>query len=155
MNWLCTAHGTNILFVLPDVIWQTKYSLVLLFLGCDVSITVLLNFLSLSYDSSWNFQGCIAVYLSRYKPNVLHIRENNSCSLCCFSAATLISYHECFALSTTFLNFFIFPAQPIGCFCGGVSYYHKPFALVNTFFEFLKQISLLLQIQSNRDVFKR
>ena len=37
------------------------------------------------------FQGCIAVYLSRF---------------CCFSAATCSSYHKSFALSTTFLNFF-------------------------------------------------
>ena len=41
----------------------------------------------------WNFQGCITVYLSRYL-------------LLLFSAATLIEYHMCFALSTTFFIFF-------------------------------------------------
>ena len=42
------------------------------------------------------FQGCIVVHFSRFK----------FCSLLLLSAATLLSYHRCFALSTTFLNFF-------------------------------------------------
>ncbi len=42
---------------------------------------------------SWNIQGCITVYLSRY------------CMLLC-SAATLLIYHRFLALSTTFFDFF-------------------------------------------------
>ena len=46
---------------------------------------------------SWNFQGCITVYLSKISVS----------SLLLFSAATLIFYHDRFRLSTTFLkNFF-------------------------------------------------
>ena len=44
---------------------------------------------------SWNFQGCITVYLSKISDS----------SLLLFSAATLISYHDRFRLSTTFLIF--------------------------------------------------
>ena len=45
---------------------------------------------------SWNFQGCITVYLSKISDS----------SLLLFSAATLISYHDRFRLSTTFYIYF-------------------------------------------------
>ena len=45
------------------------------------------------------FQGCIAVYLSRFR--------------CCFSAATCSSYHKSFALSTTFFKIFYFSQLPL------------------------------------------
>ena len=44
------------------------------------------------------FQGCIAVYLSRFR--------------CCFSAATRLYYHKSFALSTTFFKIFYFSQLP-------------------------------------------
>ena len=81
----------------------------LLFLGCDSdfhlkqlsSSLVLIRFIRISLNSSRvaqlsyfrNFQGCITVYLSRY-------------CLLLLTAATLLSYHRCFSLSTTFFIFF-------------------------------------------------
>ena len=72
------------------------------------------------------FQGCITVYLSRY-------------CLLLFTAATLLSYHRSFALSTTF---FIFSKLFLLCKClstllSGFSFYHMPIFLSTTFFKFL------------------
>ena len=72
---------------------------------------------------SWNFQGCITVYLSKISDS----------SLLLFSAATPISYHDRFRLSTTFLKtFFVlknfrFSRQSIS--------YHTLSVSVNSFFK--------------------
>ena len=51
-----------------------------------------------------------------------------------FSAATLISYHDRFRLSTTFFDFFKSFFQPKNLrFCGGFSYYHIVSCFVNNF----------------------
>ena len=55
-------------------------------------------------------------------------------SLLLFSAATLISYHDRFRLSTTFFDFFKSFFQPKNLrFCGGFSYYHIVSCFVNNF----------------------
>ena len=65
----------------------------ILFSICFSEISRWVVFVQLSFGI---FQGCIVVHFSRFK----------FCSLLLFSAATLLSYHRYFALSTTFLNFF-------------------------------------------------
>ncbi|MBQ7761887.1 MAG: hypothetical protein IJ400_07515, partial [Clostridia bacterium] len=51
-----------------------------------------------------NFQGCIVVYLSRFFSLLL-----------CFSVTACLDYHKFFALSTTFLNYFLLPVK-LCCF---------------------------------------
>ena len=72
---------------------------------------------------SWNFQGCITVYLSKISDS----------SLLLFSAATLISYHDRFRLSTTFLKTFL--SWKTFVFRGRFLYYHICQTSVNNFSE--------------------
>ncbi|WP_337536778.1 hypothetical protein, partial [Waltera sp.] len=70
----------------------------------------------------------------------LFVKDHNlllrkSCvALLLFSAATLISYHNRFRLSTTFFDFFKSFSQPENFhFRGGVLYYHIAPCFVNNF----------------------
>ena len=69
---------------------------------------LLLNFLQSSVLSDFtrlNFQGCIAVYLSRFM--TFRSSSVRSVPAALLWAATVISYHHAFHMSTAFFTFFV------------------------------------------------
>ena len=122
MNCIWTAHAKNV-WVLPEIIWH--YCCL-----SDSFLNLVLWIISFAFQFIWwiyfamessGLHYCLFVKVQMRKDfldlqiaqiNKIYVSHRNMLRIfpidlsCCFSAATLISYHSWFTLSTTLLIFF-------------------------------------------------
>ena len=96
MSCVCTAHGTALTtyFICPNqkFIWLTVFGLFSIFESSFRSAALMLFTLK-------NFQGCIVVYLSRFKPMLSH-------RFCCSFCDSFVRLPQVFQLVNNFFKVF-------------------------------------------------